>query len=201
MRSVTPDYFPLMMSEPSMAGYSLHPTTRTPRVVVVNQALARRQFPNANPLGRQMQFAGDQKRPPTRLSALWRTRPTESLSEHLGPEIYLPRSGRAARFPSTLCCGPAAIRVRWPPPSAAKCTPSIHCRGRARHDHGPDPTRVGQPREHSPCDYSSGSPWLQPRSRLSGSSGVISLSVGSRVKEIAVARRSARSSSTSSGSF
>ena len=63
LRSITPDYFDVMgMGIVDGRGFQPTETNKAPMVAVVNQAFARRYFPGAAAIGRQMRFAGDAKR-------------------------------------------------------------------------------------------------------------------------------------------
>ena len=185
MRSVTPDYFPVM-DVGAVDGRLFLPSDNAdaPRVVVVNQALARRYFPNANPLGRQMQFAGDPKRRLEIIGIVEDTR-TESLSEQPGPEIYLPfwQSGAFSKH--------LVLRAGGDPRALTAAV--------RREVHAVDPTAavehvttMAQIRRESVATRTFamrlliGFSVLATTLALVGIYGVLSLSVGSRVKEIAV---------------
>ena len=89
LRSVTADYFALM----DIAVVAGRPFTNSdnsdaPLVMVVNQALANRYFA-ADPVGRQLRFAGDPKRQWTIIGVVADTR-TDALNQAPAPEIYLP---------------------------------------------------------------------------------------------------------------
>jgi putative ABC transport system permease protein len=185
MRSVTPDYFPLM-DVGAVDGRLFLPSDNAdaPPVVVVNQALARRYFPNTNPIGRQMQFAGDPKRRLEIIGIAEDTR-TESLSEQPGPEIYLPfwQSGAFSKH--------LVLRAGGDPRALATAV--------RREVHAVDPTAavehvttMAQIRRESVATRTFamrlliGFSVLATTLALVGIYGVLSLSVGSRVKEIAV---------------
>jgi len=89
LRAVTPDYFALMNMR-IVAGRAFTDTDKNdaPRVVVVNQSLANRYF-SGDPVGRQMQFPGNPPRPLTIVGIVADTR-TDALSQAPAPEIYLP---------------------------------------------------------------------------------------------------------------
>lgn len=89
LRSVTADYFALM----DIAVVAGRPFTNSdnsdaPLVMVVNQALANRYFAG-DPVGRQLRFAGDPKRQWTIIGVVADTR-TDALNQAPAPEIYLP---------------------------------------------------------------------------------------------------------------
>ncbi|HUR39880.1 MAG TPA: FtsX-like permease family protein, partial [Verrucomicrobiae bacterium] len=185
MRSVTPDYFPLMEIR-VVDGRLFLPTDNadSPPVVVVNQALAKRYFLNESPLGRQMQFAGDPKRRLEIVGIVEDTR-TESLSEQPGPEIYLPfwQSGAFSKH--------LVLRAGGDPRALAGAV--------RREVHAVDPTAavehvttMAQIRRESVATRTFamrllvGFSVLATTLALVGIYGVLSLSVGSRMKEIAV---------------
>lgn len=89
LRSVTADYFALM-DMPIVAGrpFTNNDKGDAPLVMVVNQSLANRYF-SGDPLGRQLQFSGDSKRQWTIVGVVADTR-TDALSQAPAPEIYLP---------------------------------------------------------------------------------------------------------------
>ena len=89
LRSVTADYFALM-DMPIVAGRAFANSDHSdaPLVMIVNQALASRYF-SGDPLGRQLQFSGDPKRQWTIVGVVADSR-TDALSQPPAPEIYLP---------------------------------------------------------------------------------------------------------------
>ena len=89
LRSVTADYFALM-DMPIVAGraFTNNDHNDAPRVMVVNQSLANRYF-SGDPLGRQLRFSGDAKRQWTIVGVVADAR-TDALSVAPAPEIYLP---------------------------------------------------------------------------------------------------------------
>jgi predicted permease len=89
LRSITADYFALM-DMPMVAGraFSNNDHNTAPLVMIVNQSLANRYF-SGDPLGRQLQFAGDLKRQWTIVGVVADTR-TDALSQAPAPEIYVP---------------------------------------------------------------------------------------------------------------
>lgn len=184
LRSVTADYFGLM-DIPIVAGraFTNHDNNDAPFVMIVNQSLAGRYF-SGDPLGRQLKFAGDPKRQWTIVGVVADTR-TDALSEAPAPEIYLPFWQNGA-FSKHL-----VVRSHM---EAAELFALVR-----REVHGVDPTAsieraatMEQIRRDS----------LAPRTfamrlligfsvaattlALVGIYGVLSLSVGSRLKEIAV---------------
>jgi putative ABC transport system permease protein len=89
LRSVTADYFALM-DMPIAAGraFTNNDKNDAPLVMIVNQSLANRYF-SGDPLGQQLRFAGDLKRQWTVVGVVADTR-TDALSQAPAPEIYLP---------------------------------------------------------------------------------------------------------------
>jgi putative ABC transport system permease protein len=89
LRSVTPDYFALMdISIVAGRGFTDDDKDGAPLVMIVNQSLANQYF-SGDPFGRQLQFSGDPKRHWTIVGVVADTR-TDSLSQAPGPEVYLP---------------------------------------------------------------------------------------------------------------
>ena len=137
LRSVTADYFALM-EMPIVAGraFTDDDNNEAPLVMVVNQSLANRYF-SGDPLGRQLQFAGDAKRQWTIVGVVADTR-TDALSQAPAPEIYLPvlaerrvleTSGRALAVG-----GRGTLRAR----AARSAQRRLHRVGRARDYDGAD---------------------------------------------------------------
>jgi predicted permease len=88
LRSITPNYFDVMgMGVVSGRGFQATDAGDAPMVAVVNQAFGRKYFPSGA-LGRQMRFAGDNKRVIQIVGVVADTR-TEALSAQAEPEIYL----------------------------------------------------------------------------------------------------------------
>ena len=185
LRSVTPDYFEVMGIH-LMDGRAFRSSDNgdAPRVLVINQTLATRYFPGVNPIGKRMLFAGDPKRPLEIIGVVSDTR-TEALSERSEPEVYLSfwQSGpfskhlvlRAASDPRSLT-DLVRREVRAVDPTAA-----------VEHV-----TTMAEIRRESlaPRTFAMrlvvGFSVLATSLALVGIYGVLSLSVGSRVKEIAV---------------
>ena len=185
LRSVTPDYFEVM-GIGLIEGRIFQPSDKAdaPRVLVVNQSFARRYFPGANSIGVRMRFAGDSKDTLEIVGVVSDTR-TEALSQLAEPEVYLPfwQSGafskhlvlRATSDPRALT---ALVRreVRAVDPTAAV-------------EHA---TTMEDIRRESlaPRTFAMrliiGFSILATALALVGLYGVLSLSVGSRLKEIAV---------------
>jgi putative ABC transport system permease protein len=89
LRSVTPDYFNLL-GQALVAGRDFRSTdTRNaPPVAIINQALADRYFPQANPVGKKLWFSGPQ-RPPNEIIGVVANSRTADLTQTAEPEIYL----------------------------------------------------------------------------------------------------------------
>ena len=184
LRSITPDYFDVMgMGLVDGRGFQATDAGDAPMVTVVNQAFGRKYFPGGV-LGRQMRFAGDNKRTIQIVGIVADTR-TEALSTQAEPEVYLSfwQSGafskhlvvRAAGDPSAL---PALVRREVhavdPTASVERFTTMAEIRR----------TSVA-PRTFA-MQLLIGFSILATALALVGIYGVLSLSVGSRQKEIAV---------------
>jgi putative ABC transport system permease protein len=89
LRSVTEDYFKLL-GLPILDGRDFRSTDigNAPNVAVVNQALANRYFPGANPIGKKLWLDGRQ-RPATEIVGLVANGRTADLTQTAEPEIYL----------------------------------------------------------------------------------------------------------------
>ena len=184
LRSVTADYFALM-EMPIVAGraFTDDDKSEAPLVMVVNQSLANRYF-SGDPLGRQLQFAGDAKRQWTIVGVVADTR-TDALSQEPAPEIYLPfwQNGAFSKH----------LVVR-----SQSETPGLFALVR-REVHSVDSTAsverattMAQIRSESLATRTFamrlliGFSVVATALALVGIYGVLSLSVGSRLKEIAV---------------
>jgi putative ABC transport system permease protein len=90
LRAVTPDYFKLM-GEPLLAGREFRPTDddKAPGVAIVNQAFGDRYFPHESPVGRKFWLNGRDK-PGTEIVGEVSNSRTDDLTEAASPEIYLP---------------------------------------------------------------------------------------------------------------
>jgi putative ABC transport system permease protein len=184
LRAITEDYFAVMgMALVDGRGFGAADTAEAPRVAIVNQTLARRYF-GGQAVGRHLQFAGDAKRPLEIVGVVADTR-TEALSRTADPEVYLPfwQNGafskhlviRAGADPASLA---ALVRreVRAVEPTAA-----------IEHMTTMEEIRRGSlaPRTFAMRLLFAASV-AATLLALVGIYGVLSLSVGSRVKEIAV---------------
>jgi putative ABC transport system permease protein len=89
LRSVTQDYFKLL-GLPILDGRDFRSTDirNAPNVAVINQALANRYFPGANPIGKKL-WLGGPKQPPTEIVGLVSNGRTGDLTQTAAPEIYL----------------------------------------------------------------------------------------------------------------
>jgi predicted permease len=185
LRSVTPDYFALMGIR-LVEGRPFHPsdTNDSPRVAIINETLARRYFPGTTPVGRQLRFAGDPKRPLDIVGVIAATR-TEALGEEPEPEVYLPfwQSGAFSKH--------LVIRAASDPRALTELV--------RREIRAVDPTAaverfttMAQIRRDSVAERTFamrllvGFAVLATSLAVVGIYGVLSLSVGSRLKEIAV---------------
>ena len=90
MRAATPDYFKLM-GLPLISGREFRSTDddKAPNVAVVNQAFTRRYFPNSNSVGRKIWLGGRDK-PGIQIVGEIANARTDDLTEQPSPEVYLP---------------------------------------------------------------------------------------------------------------
>jgi putative ABC transport system permease protein len=90
LRAVTPDYFKLM-GESLLEGRAFRSTDddKAPSVAIVNQAFAGRFFPHQNPVGRKFWLNGRDK-PGTEIVGEISNSRTDDLTEAASPEVYLP---------------------------------------------------------------------------------------------------------------
>jgi len=90
LRAVTPDYFKLM-GVPLMDGREFRPTDddRAPKVAIVNQTFANRYFPHTTTIGRKFWLSGRDK-PGTEIIGEISNVRTDDLTQTASPEIYLP---------------------------------------------------------------------------------------------------------------
>lgn len=89
IRSVTQDYFALLGLK-ILDGRDIRSTDtgKDPTVAVVNQALADRYFPHGSPLGKKLWLFGE-KKTPVEIIGLVNNGRTDDLTEAAQPEIYL----------------------------------------------------------------------------------------------------------------
>ena len=184
LRSITPDYFDVMgMGLVDGRGFQATDAGDAPMVAVVNQAFGRKYFPGGV-LGRQMRFAGDTKRTIQIVGVVADTR-TEALSTQAEPEVYLSfwQSGAFSKH--------LVVRAAGDPGALSALV--------RREVHAVDPTAsverfttMAEIRRTSvaPRTFAMqlliGFSILATALALVGIYGVLSLSVGSRQKEIAV---------------
>jgi putative ABC transport system permease protein len=89
LRSVTPDYFQLLgLAISEGRDFRSTDTSKAPSVAVVNQSLADRYFPHANPIGKKLWFRGRQQ-PATEIIGVVSNGRTDDLTQAAEPEIYL----------------------------------------------------------------------------------------------------------------
>ncbi len=89
LRSVTPDYFKLLgLALIDGRDFRSTDTRGAPGVAVINQSLADRYFPNVNPIGKKLWFDGRQ-RPSTEIIGVVTNGRTDDLTQAAEPEIYL----------------------------------------------------------------------------------------------------------------
>ena len=87
LRSVTPDYFDAMgIRITSGRGFRPSDKSDAPRVVVINETLAASYFPGTDPLGKKLRFVGDTNT--MEIVGIVSNTRTENLTEQAGSEIY-----------------------------------------------------------------------------------------------------------------
>jgi putative ABC transport system permease protein len=89
-RVVSPDYFRVMRI-PLKAGRFLSPndTENTARVVVIDEALARRYFPKTDPIGKRLRWQGTETGSPfSEIVGVVGAVRDSSIRDELSPEIY-----------------------------------------------------------------------------------------------------------------
>jgi putative ABC transport system permease protein len=185
LRAITADYFSVM-GIALLDGRTFVPADdeNARRVAIVNAALARRYYDNANPIGRQIRFANDVDHPIEIVGVVSDTR-TDALTEAAEPEVYLPL-WQATAFSKHL-----VVRAAVDP---------LRLASRVRQElQAIDPTAaVEHVTTMAEIRRQSMAPRLFAMQLLSGFAmaatllavvglyGVLSLSVGSRTREIAV---------------
>jgi putative ABC transport system permease protein len=184
LRSISPDYFNVM-SIPLVNGRAFTDNDKSDAspVIIVNQALAARYF-NSDALGKQMQFPGDLKRQWTIVGTVSDTR-TDALSQAAQPEVYLPfwQNGafskhlvvRATSDPASLT---SQVRREVLAVDATASVEHAQTMGQIRSESMASPTFAMR--------LLLGFSLVATALALVGIYGVLSLSVGSRLKEIAV---------------
>jgi putative ABC transport system permease protein len=89
LRAVTPDYFKLMgMALMEGREFRSRDDDKAPNVAIVNQAFARRYFPQGNALGRKFWMNGRDK-PGTEIVGEIANGRTDDLTQEASPELYL----------------------------------------------------------------------------------------------------------------
>ena len=186
LRSVTSDYFPAMGIRLA-AGRGFHPSDSSdaPRVAVINEALATRYFPGRDPVGKKLRFSGDSDTNAFEVVGIVSNTRTEALSELASPEIYfsLWQNGafskhlvvRTAADPHPLV-GLIRQELRSIDPTAA--VEHVRTMEDIRRDSVASRTFAMR--------LLLGFALIASALALVGIYGVLSLSVGSRTKEIAV---------------
>lgn len=96
LRSVTPDYFTILgLGISAGRGFRSTDIRTAPPVAIVNQSLADRYFPQASPIGRKLWLSGPE-RPPTEIIGVVTNGRTDDLTRAAEPEIYAPLWQRGA---------------------------------------------------------------------------------------------------------
>jgi len=89
LRSVTPGYFKLLgLAISDGRDFRSTDTRNAPQVAVINQALADRYFPKTNPIGKKLWLGGRQQ-PPAEIIGVATNGRTDDLTQAAGPETYL----------------------------------------------------------------------------------------------------------------
>jgi putative ABC transport system permease protein len=90
LRAITTDYFKVMgMTLVDGREFRLSDDNQAPRVIIVNEALVRQYFRGEQAIGRRIFFDGDNKRErPLEIVGIVRDTRTEALNERPEPEIY-----------------------------------------------------------------------------------------------------------------
>lgn len=186
LRAVTQDYFTAMNIGVSEGrGFRESDNTDAPPVAIVNRAFVDRHFPSAQALGRSLRLIDMGDRPPLEIVGIVANMRTDALEKAAEPEVYLPLWQNRA-FSKHL-----VVRTDGDPMAVA---------GRVREAiHAVDPTAaVENVRTMSQIRDESVAPRVFAMHLLVGFSviamllalvglyGVLSLSVGSRLKEMAV---------------
>ena len=89
-RKISPDYFRVMRI-PLVRGRALsdRDTKDTPHVVVINESLARKYFPDEDPIGKRILIGGDDNPPPREIVGICGDIRHEGLDKEAVPEYYL----------------------------------------------------------------------------------------------------------------
>ena len=89
LRSVTQDYFKLMgMALLDGRAFRVTDADKSPKVAIVNRALAEHYFPHQNAIGKKLWLSG-RDRPPNQIIAVVENGRTDDLTKRAQPEIYL----------------------------------------------------------------------------------------------------------------
>ena len=185
LRSITQDYFDVMgMTIEAGRAFRDSDGPEAPRVAIVNATLAKRYYADRNPIGAHFQFAGGGGKPLEIVGVVADTR-TEDLSERAEAEVYLPfwQSGAFSKH--------LVVRASGDPTALAALV-----RGQLR---AIDPTSaiervttMAEIRRESVATRTFAMRLLMGFAIVAtvlaivGLYGVLSLSVNSRIKEIAV---------------
>jgi predicted permease len=185
LRSITQDYFDVMaMTIAEGRPFRDTDGPGAPRVAIVNATLAKRYYADRNPIGARLQFAGSADKPLEIVGVVADTR-TEDLSQRAEPEVYLPfwQSGAFSKH--------LVVRASGDPIALAALV-----RGQLR---AIDPTSavervttMGEIRRESVATRTFamrllvGFAIVATMLAVVGLYGTLSLSVSSRIKEIAV---------------
>jgi putative ABC transport system permease protein len=90
LRSVTPDYFAAMgIHIAEGRGFRSTDDQDAPPVALINRTMADRYFTGVNPVGRQFRFAADTKGKPMEIIGIVSDTRTDTLSQAADPEVYL----------------------------------------------------------------------------------------------------------------
>jgi putative ABC transport system permease protein len=100
IRAITPDYFRVLKA-PLLQGrfFTDADTTEAPGVVIINQAMTRKWFPNVDPVGKRISF-DDIRKPDAKWSTIVGVAGTirhRGLKDEGKPEYYLPHAQRSYR--------------------------------------------------------------------------------------------------------
>jgi putative ABC transport system permease protein len=185
LRSITQDYFEVMgMRLVEGRAFRESDGPEAPRVAIVNATLAKRYYADRNAVGAHLQFAGSNNRPLEIIGVVADTRTTD-LSEAAEPEIYLPfwQSGafskhlvvRATGDPAALAALVRSEMRKIDPTSAVERITTMA-----------DIRRASIAPRTFAMRLLVGFAGVASVLALVGLYGVLSLSVNSRMKEIAV---------------
>jgi putative ABC transport system permease protein len=185
LRSVTPDYFNAMgIRIAAGRGFSSSDSSDAPAVAIVNEKLAARYFPGTDPIGQRLRFTGDTNKTIEVVGVVSNTR-TEALTDQPDPEIYFPfwQSGAFSKH-LILRTGPAP---RLLIPAIQRELHAVDATAAIEHIKTMDDIRQESiaPRAFA-MRLLTGFAAVATALALVGIYGVLSLSVGSRSKEIAV---------------